>query len=133
VIQHKVVRRSAARFCQYPSLSIIAGMSSAIGSELLTSGVHSDLTLKCQGKEWQLHKAIVLMLSGYLMGAANFDQPSNIISIDQEKPEYLDTVIKWMYTGEYKPPRSDAASNSHEIANGKVDARYKTTTLLMLS
>ena len=62
----------------------------------------SDLTVMCKNRSFKLHKSIVLAQSDYLKAAEHFDGTSrDVITIEEEDPEFLNIVFRWMYIGVY--------------------------------
>ncbi|KAK1753751.1 POZ domain-containing protein [Echria macrotheca] len=74
--------------------------------QLLKSGLFSDVQVICGDKTWKLHKNILCTRSSWFNKALNgaFEEArTGIVTIDdsQFKPEAVDWVIRYIYTGNF--------------------------------
>lgn len=115
-------------------------------AKLLQSEKFSDVVLKCQDKEFKVHKAIVCSQSDVLLAACDGEfkvrstsltlpvhcslliwsvfkeATSNIINIDEFEPETVEQMVKYMYTGRYFPGPLD------DMPDDTVDVETLSTT-----
>ncbi|KAJ8061745.1 hypothetical protein OCU04_009542 [Sclerotinia nivalis] len=74
-------------------------------SQLYSTGKYSDLTIKCQGKEFKVHRAIVCPQSKPLAAAIDHgfkEATTGVINFEEDDPEIVEYMIKFLYVGTYK-------------------------------
>ncbi|KAH8807751.1 BTB/POZ protein [Xylogone sp. PMI_703] len=76
---------------------------------LLSSAEYSDLTLKCQGEIFKVHKAVVCFQSPVLAAALRGDfkeAKTNMIDIASFDVRTTRCMVEFMYTGDYQIRKS---------------------------
>ncbi|CZR69761.1 uncharacterized protein PAC_19661 [Phialocephala subalpina] len=95
---------------------------SGLLADMLESGRYSDLTIKCSGKVFKVHRNVVCLQSKPL--AAHVDGGfaeaiTGEINLPGDHPQTLERLIKFLYTGNF-----DAIPSADEAAN---EISYATT------
>ncbi|KAM0139911.1 hypothetical protein ACHAP3_002972 [Botrytis cinerea] len=73
-------------------------------SQLYTTGKYTDLVVKCQGKEFKVHRAIVCSQSKPLAAALDngFKEATDgVFDFEDDEPEIVEYMIKFLYDGIY--------------------------------
>ncbi|KAK4182685.1 BTB/POZ protein [Podospora australis] len=71
-------------------------------AKLLETGLFSDVTVRCQDREWNLHKAILCTRSEWFEKALNGkfqEAQTGIVKIEDFEPEAVNWVVRYIYTG----------------------------------
>jgi hypothetical protein len=80
------------------------GSMLARNRELLNTGKFSDLTIKCHGESFKVHKAVVCPCSPFFMKACDGkfqEAASGVITLDDDHPETVKRMISFFYTLDY--------------------------------
>ncbi|KAJ4327195.1 BTB/POZ domain-containing protein 19 [Fusarium piperis] len=91
---------------QLPTDSLCATWTHALLHSLLYSGDFSDMTIKCRGREFKTHRAIVCSQSPFFKKAlgSNFKEgASGIVDLADDDPEIVQCFLEFLYTGSYIP------------------------------
>ncbi len=97
-------------------------------AKLLTNEKYCDLTIKCGGREWPVHKAIVCSFSDVLEREIDSCMREGITSVVEHTEFDADTVdrfIAYLYTGTYKVDTPDASQTGADTA--KLPAQQVST------
>ncbi|KAF7936871.1 hypothetical protein BELL_0012g00370 [Botrytis elliptica] len=73
-------------------------------SQLYTTGKYTDLIIKCQGKEFKVHRAIICSQSKPLAAAIDHgfkEATDGVFDFDEEEPEIVEYMIRFLYDGLY--------------------------------
>ncbi|KAF7914419.1 uncharacterized protein EAF01_000825 [Botrytis porri] len=73
-------------------------------SQLYTTGKYTDLIIKCQGKEFKVHRAIVCSQSKPIAAAIDhgFKEASDgVFNFEEDEPEIVEYIIRFLYDGLY--------------------------------
>ncbi|RSM02741.1 hypothetical protein CDV31_010780 [Fusarium ambrosium] len=87
-----------------PTDSLCATSSSASLHNLLSSGAYSDMTIRCQGREFKTHRAIVCSQSSFFEKAlsSNFKEgESGIVDLPDDDPQTVESFLEFLYTGTF--------------------------------
>ncbi|KAK3896845.1 hypothetical protein C8A05DRAFT_48292 [Staphylotrichum tortipilum] len=96
--------------------SIYAGISALLGSEKF-----SDMTIRCGGREFKAHRAIVCPQSRFFDRALTggfAEAATGIVDLPEDDPEVVERFLQFLYTGTYTnldsayAPASDACMMS---------------------
>lgn len=71
---------------------------------LYKTGKYSDLTIKCQGKTWKCHQAIICPQSKPLAAALNGsfkEATTREIDLEEEDPDIVKLMLDFLYRGDY--------------------------------
>ncbi|EPS42063.1 hypothetical protein H072_3949 [Dactylellina haptotyla CBS 200.50] len=72
--------------------------------ELLNSGKFSDFRIKCRGKEWKVHRAIICPQSKYFatMCESDFKEARDAeLDLSSESQIHVGQMLEYLYTGSY--------------------------------
>ncbi|EEU40680.1 uncharacterized protein NECHADRAFT_76077 [Fusarium vanettenii 77-13-4] len=87
-----------------PTDSLCATSNCASLDSLLSSGDYSDMTIRCQGREFKTHRAIVCSQSSFFKKAlgSNFKEgDSGIVDLPEDDPNTVQSFLEFLYTGTY--------------------------------
>ncbi|RTE73911.1 hypothetical protein BHE90_011665 [Fusarium euwallaceae] len=87
-----------------PTDSLCATSSYASLHNLLSSGAYSDMTIRCQGREFKTHRAIVCSQSSFFDKAlsSNFKEgESGIVDLPDDDPKTVESFLEFLYTGTF--------------------------------
>lgn len=93
---------------------------------MLSTGAYSDLLIKCKGKEFKVHRAVVCPQSKPLAAAidGNFKEASTgKIDLDGNEPDIVECMLKFMYNQDYLDGRDSVITS----AGPPVAKKTKTT------
>ena len=106
--------------CQTPADNIRKGMYSLYKSEALV-----DTTIKCQDKEFKVHRAILASQSPVFQGMFEADmneKQSGVIEVSDITPEAMSDLVTYLYTG----TTPDVKSELLEVADKYQLPRLRT-------
>ncbi|KAI1080042.1 BTB/POZ protein [Whalleya microplaca] len=98
---------------------------------LLKSGLFSDVLVKCDGREWNLHKAILCSRSQWFRAAlTNGFQESmtGVITLEEQDAEVVDWLIYYIYKEEF--PR--VITGNHNTIFTHLTCLYKAADFFQL-
>ncbi|KAF8852305.1 hypothetical protein BDZ45DRAFT_749703 [Acephala macrosclerotiorum] len=90
-------------------------ITSGLGAAMLKSGRYSDLTIKCRGRVFKVHRNVVCLQSKPLAAHVDGEFAEAItgeINLPDDHPQTLERLIKFLYTGTF-----DAMPSAYETAN----------------
>lgn len=99
--------------------------------QLMNNEKYCDLVIKCEGREWKVHKALLCSFSNV------FDRACKWVTLDGKKTEIIEhevydaatmqRLISYVYKGRYKVGEDDIEERDHEdmIAKRKLIAHAK--------
>ena len=110
--------------CKLPLDSVLTGMNT-----MLSDGLHSDLTIKCGGEEFKVHKAVLASQSPVFRRMLESDmkeQRTNVIEISDINQAVISDILAYIYTG--------SAPNLVTLARDLLYAanKYELSELLMM-
>ncbi|THV46207.1 hypothetical protein BGAL_0406g00070 [Botrytis galanthina] len=73
-------------------------------SQLYTTGKYADLVIKCQGKEFKVHRAIICSQSKPLAAAIDHgfkEATDGVFDFEEDEPEIVEYMIRYLYDGLY--------------------------------
>ncbi|KAF7890425.1 hypothetical protein EAF00_008740 [Botryotinia globosa] len=73
-------------------------------SQLYTTGKYTDLIIRCQGKEYKVHRAIICSQSKPLAAAIDHgfkEATDGVFDFEEEEPEIVEYMIRYLYDGLY--------------------------------
>ncbi|KAF5870921.1 putative btb poz domain protein [Botrytis fragariae] len=73
-------------------------------SQLYTTGKYTDLIIKCQGKEFKVHRAIVCSQSKPLAAALDHgfkEATDGVFDFEEDEPEIVEYMIRFLYDDLY--------------------------------
>ncbi|TGO43140.1 hypothetical protein BHYA_0003g00940 [Botrytis hyacinthi] len=73
-------------------------------SQLYTTGKYTDLIIKCQGKEFKVHRAIICSQSKPLAAAIDHgfkEAGDGVFDFEEDEPEIVEYMIRYLYDGLY--------------------------------
>ncbi|KAI1343497.1 hypothetical protein F5Y15DRAFT_412280 [Xylariaceae sp. FL0016] len=74
--------------------------------QLFETGMFSDVTVKCKGKQWNLHKNILCTRSKWFKDAlqGKLDElKEGIITLELPEPDVAHAILYYLYTGGFPP------------------------------
>ncbi|KAF7945287.1 hypothetical protein EAE96_010065 [Botrytis aclada] len=77
-------------------------------SQLYATGKYTDLIIKCQGKEFKVHRAIVCSQSKPLAAAIDHgfkEATDGVFNFEEDEPEIVGYMIRFLYDGLYSVSR----------------------------
>ncbi|CZT12787.1 uncharacterized protein RAG0_16492 [Rhynchosporium agropyri] len=77
----------------------------SITASMFSTGKYSDLLIKCKGKEWKVHRAIVCLQSKPLTAAIDGkfkEAMTGEINLYGNEPEIVQCMLQFLYTSDYK-------------------------------
>ncbi|RPA74174.1 POZ domain-containing protein [Ascobolus immersus RN42] len=83
--------------------------------QLLQTGRFSDLTLKCGGEEFKVHKSVLCMQSSFFsacMDSGLKESKSNVIQLTDENVEDVKRMLAFLYGGSYWEHPEDPTDKS---------------------
>ncbi|KAG0646595.1 hypothetical protein D0Z07_7566 [Hyphodiscus hymeniophilus] len=89
--------------------------------ELYKSGRYSDMTVKCQGREWKVHRNIVCSQSKPLAAAldGNFEEASTgVINLDDDELETVERALFFLYNSNYPDGRCSVVQTITQTPGG---------------
>ncbi|KAI8689635.1 BTB domain-containing protein [Fusarium sp. Ph1] len=115
---------------QLPTDSLCATSSYASLHSLLSSGDFSDMTIRCRGREFKTHRAIVCSQSSFFKTAlsSNFKEgASGIVDLPDDDPEIVQFFLEFLYTGTYSVDDSnqDTVLDASEATNKHILTRLE--------
>ncbi|KAK3901776.1 BTB/POZ protein [Staphylotrichum tortipilum] len=109
-----------------PTPSIYAGLSALLGSEKF-----SDMSIRCGGREFKAHRAIVCAQSRFFDRALTggfTEAATGVVDLPEDDPAVLERFLQFLYTGTYTDvagsasgPPSDACKLSPEEVQDQLD------------
>lgn len=93
-------------------------------NNLFRSGLHSDITIRCQDQQWNLHKSILSARSIYFNQYFTKSNQSELILTD-ENPIVLEKLFLFLYTNQY-------VSNKQTKFLIQLSLKYGIDTLTLL-
>ncbi|KAF7859654.1 hypothetical protein EAF04_008733 [Stromatinia cepivora] len=102
-------------------------------SQLYSIGKYSDLTIKCQGKEFKVHRAIVCPQSKPLAAAIDHEfkeATTGVINFEEDEPEIVEYMIKFLYVGTYKTLARMNKLTAPEMSKGGATSIAESYALL---
>ncbi|KAH8654087.1 hypothetical protein BGZ60DRAFT_519551 [Tricladium varicosporioides] len=101
----------------------------SVNEQMLASGRYSDLTIKCKGLIFKVHRAIVCLQSTRLAAAVDGNLKEGVtaeIDLSGNEPHIVENMLKFMYTSEYSDNRGgDSASTPTAPAPSKKGRKIK--------
>ncbi|KAF7948089.1 uncharacterized protein EAE97_003500 [Botrytis byssoidea] len=73
-------------------------------SQLYTTGKYTDLVIRCQGKEFKVHRAIICSQSKPLAAAIDHgfkEATDGVFDFEEDEPEIVEYMIRYLYDGLY--------------------------------
>ncbi|TGO30095.1 hypothetical protein BPAE_0008g00870 [Botrytis paeoniae] len=73
-------------------------------SQLYTTGKYTDLIIKCQGKKFKVHRAIICSQSKPLAAAIDHgfkEATDGMFNFEEDEPEIVEYMIRFLYDGLY--------------------------------
>jgi hypothetical protein len=104
-------------------------LAQADGKRLYSSEKYSDMVIKCQGRQWKVHRAVVCPQSKPLAAAVdgNFKvgSPSTCdtlylleqeaimgeIDLEEDEPEIVELMLQFLYKGAYSDGRTSSVAS----------------------
>ncbi|KAI0477224.1 BTB/POZ protein [Xylariaceae sp. FL0804] len=101
------VRESSVITCLWdPQRKLSRIACSLVLHRLLSSSDLSDVVLKCEGREWKLHKLMLVTRSKWFEKALCGDfkeAQNNEVILEEQDPEIVNLMVHWIYTGTLLP------------------------------
>ncbi|KAG4433153.1 hypothetical protein IFR05_011366 [Cadophora sp. M221] len=95
----------------------------SITASMLSTGKHSDLLIKCKGRQFKVYRAVVCIQSKPLATTidGNFKEATTgEIDLDGNDPEIVECMLKFMYNQDYSDGReSDPVTRSAADQNAR--------------
>ncbi|CAF0840410.1 unnamed protein product [Rotaria sordida] len=98
---------------------------------LFRSGLHSDVTIRCRDRQWNLHKSILSSRSIYFNQyfATSNESELNLSNDDETpSPNILEKIFLFLYTNQYTPMNSSNQSPSPLTEKKRRRSSAATTT-----
>ncbi|PQE06300.1 BTB POZ domain protein [Rutstroemia sp. NJR-2017a BBW] len=103
---------------------------------MLESGRYSDLTIKCGGKVFRVHRNVVCLQSKPLAAHVDgvfLEAVTGEINLPDDHPAILERLIKFLYTGDFdatpSPSEVVAEEPSGEVGSETVNGSLDTLTI----
>ncbi|KAF1978713.1 hypothetical protein BU23DRAFT_186363 [Bimuria novae-zelandiae CBS 107.79] len=79
-------------------------------SRLLKTGKHSDFTITCGDKTWNVHRAVICSQSEFFDASARFGKEAveAKVGLPEDHPEIVEYMIQYMYQQDYRVPSDDS-------------------------
>ncbi|OBT80496.1 hypothetical protein VF21_00742 [Pseudogymnoascus sp. 05NY08] len=87
---------------------------------LLDSGKYSDMRITCQGRPWNVHRAVICTASPVFAAMVDGkfkEAQSGVIDLPADEPEIVEMMLRFLYQGKYNDGRPTAP-----IARGNASA-----------
>ncbi|KAH7275007.1 BTB/POZ protein [Fusarium solani] len=116
---------------QLPTDSLCATSSYASLHSLLSSGDFSDMTIRCRGREFKTHRAIMCSQSSFFKTAlsSNFKAGGRLRNrrSSDDDPEIVQSFLEFLYTGTYSVDDSnqDTVLDASEATNKHILTRLE--------
>jgi hypothetical protein len=98
---------------------------------------YSDLTVKCEGRTWKVHKVVVCPQVRFFTKACDGrfkEAKDNTITLNEDHPDAVDAMLKYLYTHKYD---QDAGENGTllllDIHVRVIADKYDIPTLVKLA
>jgi len=120
-----------------PSLTVLRA-----NAVLLKSGRYSDLTIKCQEREFKVHKAVVCMQSSFFEACVDGgfrESLDGVINLADDDPDTVSRMLSYIYTMNYSDkdpahtPSSDDGSDDDELDESTVKRSQLRNNVLVYS
>ncbi|KAI7383559.1 hypothetical protein KC336_g18355 [Hortaea werneckii] len=103
-----------------------------VNEELLRTGFRSDLTIKCEGRDFKVHKLIVSTRSPVLARASSngfLESHTSVIEHVQYDADTVERMIEYIYTVNYRLPMAPTVRVPHYAPNGNGTTANEVTII----
>ncbi|KAG7007343.1 hypothetical protein G7Y79_00010g028440 [Physcia stellaris] len=100
--------------------SVAEAMHASGLEQAFESGLYHDLIVRCESREWKVHRVILCANSGYFAKACKdtfMVRKSGEINLQEDDPDMVDNMLRFLYTSDY---RDDANGDRPLLVNAKM-------------
>lgn len=94
--------------------------------DLYSSGKYSDMIIKCQDRQWNVHRTVVCLQSKPLAAAVDGyfkEATTGEIDLEEDEPEIVGLMLQFLYKGTYPDGRTGSKVSGNSTASDETNVK----------